>query len=202
MEHWIEEARNGDRQALGCLWQACEPYLLKVSNRTFPDELHGKSTPSSLVQDTFIKVQRGIAEFRGTTERELLIWMRQILQHERKNLQRKFLGTRKRQLACEVSPTGNEASSSLQKRNPALADDELSPSQQAMAREVGVAVDLAMQQLPDSFRQVVKLRIWHGLSFPEIGDVMNKSAEAVRKDFSRAAELLVTLLGHLDESIN
>ncbi|AGL02262.1 RNA polymerase sigma factor [Desulfoscipio gibsoniae] len=49
-------------------------------------------------------------------------------------------------------------------------------------------ISLALQQLPAGYRTVIVLRIFEGLSFEEIGAVLNKSPSTTRVALSRARQ--------------
>jgi RNA polymerase sigma-70 factor (ECF subfamily) len=53
----------------------------------------------------------------------------------------------------------------------------------------------ALARLPDHYRQVILLRHRDGLSYAEIGDIMKRTPEAVRKLWARGIELLQELMG-------
>ncbi len=64
------------------------------------------------------------------------------------------------------------------------------PSRLAMERERGEAIKSALDKLPEDYRQVIVLRYTEERSFEDIGRIMGRSAEAVRKLWARAMERL------------
>jgi RNA polymerase sigma factor (sigma-70 family) len=66
-----------------------------------------------------------------------------------------------------------------------------------MQQERAAAVGRALDRLPDHYRQVVELRFQENRLFEEIGLVMNCSADAARKKWSRAMEKLRLECEHL-----
>ena len=59
----------------------------------------------------------------------------------------------------------------------------------------GDALDRALAQLSDDYRQVIDLRHRQQKTFDEIGQQMQRTGEAARKLWSRAIEQLEQLLG-------
>jgi RNA polymerase sigma-70 factor (ECF subfamily) len=64
------------------------------------------------------------------------------------------------------------------------------PSDEAIEREEDEALQRALSRLPEDYRRVILLRHHEGRSLEEIGQLMQRSAEAVRKLWARAIERL------------
>jgi RNA polymerase sigma-70 factor (ECF subfamily) len=186
-EHWLAAARAGSREALGKLFEACRPYLLVVAGRQLDPDLHAKGGASDLVQETFLEAQRDFARFVGTSEAELLAWLRQILLNNMGNFSRRYRDTDKRAVSREVSLAGDD---SANPSGPGVPDPQATPSSKAIEREQAESLHRALQRLPDDYRQVIIYRYLEGRSFDEIGQLMQRSAEAARKLWSRAMDEL------------
>lgn len=59
-------------------------------------------------------------------------------------------------------------------------DDNPSPAETAIAAETATLVTAAVTRLPPGQRTVVVLRIWNGLSYAEIADIVGRSEATVR----------------------
>jgi RNA polymerase sigma-70 factor, ECF subfamily len=117
--------------------------------------------------------------------------LRQVLRNNLANERRRHLETAMRDLHCEVRLT-ETALNHLRD----LAQSEWdSPSARVQARERTEALERALRQLPEHYRQVLSLRTWEELTFAQVGARMRCSAEAARKLWGRAAEELATVLG-------
>lgn len=191
MELCIEAARAGSTEALGKLLEGCRPLLLFLANKEMLPALHGKVAPSDIVQDTFLKAQREFEQFRGSTEEELLGWLRRILLNNLANCNRHFLQTEKRKLALEVRI---QASPAAGHGDDIAVDGADTPSTAAVAREERAAMERALSQLPPHYRQVIIWKTWELLSFEDIGQRLDKSANAARKVWVRAIEQLQEIL--------
>jgi RNA polymerase sigma-70 factor (ECF subfamily) len=196
VKQWIEAARQGSADAVGQVLEYCRPYLLAVANEQLKPDLQAKAGASDLVQDTFVEAHRGFVGFRGRTEEELLAWLRQILQHNLANLRRQYRATEKRQVQREVSIDRASEDELLGE----LVDEGSSPSEHARARERQAALQHALEQLPESYRQVIQWRSLERSSFEVIGQRLDCSTNAARKLWTRAIQKLQHLMRPADDS--
>ena len=187
----LREARDGSSAKLGELWETCRSYLLLVAGRELHGDLKQKIGPSDIVQETFLKAQRDLLQFRGETHAEFVSWLRRILLNEIYATNRRFHGTKKRLTAKEIGLNGSDDS-------PAgfeVACDTKGPASRAAANEQQACILAAMDRLPDDYRMVLQYRYWQRLTMDEIGQHMGRSAEAVRKLWTRALVRLERELG-------
>src|SRR5215469_16577252 len=94
-------ARAGDREARGQLLELYRAYLTLLARLEIDRRLQGKVDPSDLVQETFLEAYRDFEQFRGSTEKEFLSWLRQVLLSNLANLVRHYLGTQGRDVRLE-----------------------------------------------------------------------------------------------------
>jgi RNA polymerase sigma-70 factor, ECF subfamily len=196
-EVWMGSARQGDAVALGRILEACRPYLLLVANRELPAELKAKVGPSDLVQSTFVKVQQKLGFFDGNTKDQLLAWLRAILLNELANVNRHYCGTNMRQVNREVFL----ADIPLAQLRNRLLDNGKSPSSLALARERDERLERALDELPETYRQVIEWRSLERLPFEEIGlRLGQRTPAAARQLWVRAIDQLQGILEPGDES--
>jgi RNA polymerase sigma-70 factor (ECF subfamily) len=179
-------ARAGSREELGRALEACRHYPLLVAQRHLAPDLQPKGGASDLVQETFLEAQRDFAQFRGTTEAELLAWLSRLLLNNVGNFARRYRDTGMRAVGREVALADD--SSAEGGAGPTAAAP--SPSEAAAAREQAEGLERALARLPEVYRRVVVLRYHEGRSFEEIGGLMGRSPEAARKLWARAMERL------------
>jgi RNA polymerase sigma-70 factor, ECF subfamily len=189
-EEAIAAARAGSIDALGEILKRCQPYLLLIANEELNPELQAKFGASDLVQETFVKVHTEFGRFVGSSQQELLAWMRQILRNCMANLRKHYTETEKRQLGREVAL----AESPLEALRSGLTDPCETPSSQAAANEQWQAIERALAQLPEHYARVIRLRHQESCSFADIGDRMGCSTEAARKLWTRALGQLRAIL--------
>lgn len=194
----LHAARSGDVQALGRLLDLYRNYLRLLAQLQVGRRLRGKADPSDLVQETFLAAQRNIQQFRGTSEGELVEWLRQILTSKLLDLARRYLGTRRRDVRLERQLEADVDNSSRM-LGAALLAPTSSPSQKACRRERAVLLADAIKTLPADYGEVIILRHLEGLSLGETADRMGRSVESVRKLWVRGiAKLRGILAGYED----
>jgi hypothetical protein len=75
----IDHARQARPGALDQLLTTYRNYLRLLARTGIDASLRGKADPSDLVQEALLKAHRHFGQFRGKTEAELAVWLRQIL---------------------------------------------------------------------------------------------------------------------------
>lgn len=193
-EELIPLARAGDEQALGRLLGLYDNYLLLAARLQIGRRLQSKVDPADLVQDTFLKAHRNFSQFRGSTESELVGWLRQILASLLANVVRHYYGTKARDVRLEQELVSDLAQSS-QEWTLALAARQSSPSQRAARREEAVLLANALGKLAPDYSEVIVLRHLQGFSFAEVAERMGRSIDSVEKLWIRALGQLRKLLG-------
>jgi RNA polymerase sigma-70 factor (ECF subfamily) len=179
-EQLIEQARLDPDSARGSLLDLYRNYLRLLARIEIGRRLQGKVDASDLVQETFLEAHRHFPLFQGTTEPQLVSWLRQILATQIAHLVRHYLGTQGRDVRLERElVVGLDNSSRL--LAPDLMAPVSSPSEQAARREQSVLLADALARLPDDYREVIVLRHLEGLRFPEIADRMGRSVDSVQK---------------------
>lgn len=135
-------------------------------NQDLDPRLRTKLGASDIVQETLFAAQHSIEEFRGSTEQDLLAWLRGILMNDLLENRRKFRGTAKRQIDREVPLAGD----SVRNEPPIdVVSNQDTPGTEAMLREQAEQLGRALSRLPAGYQMIVRLRNWEQLSFAEIG---------------------------------
>lgn len=187
-EQMLSLAIAGDGEALGRVLELFRNYLRLLARDQIDRRLRGKVDPSDVVQDTFLYAYQAFAGFRGTTEAEMLGWLRRILASKLKDLVRRFCETQRRDVGLErrLGEELDRTSQFVQK----LAAAEGSPSRKASSREQAVLVADAVAELPPDYRDVIMLRHMRELTFPEIARRMERSEASVKNLWVRAVRQL------------
>ena len=193
----LESARHGSNEELGKALEVCRQYLLLVANQEMDVQLRAKGGASDLVQETFFEAKRDFTKFNGSTQAEMLAWLRQILIHNIKNFHRHWLETEKRNPEVEVRLQEDDSSGNVRAEVPS---PQQTPSQWAMEKESLAALNAALTRLPEEYRQVIVFRYQQHLSFEEISGKMGRTADAARKLWARAVERLNAELGQTNDS--
>jgi RNA polymerase sigma-70 factor (ECF subfamily) len=196
-EQLLHLARAGSSSALGQLLELYRSYLTLLARLQIGRRLQGKVDPADLVQETFLRAARDLAQFRGTTEEEWAGWLRQILAARLGDLVRHYCGTQRRdvRLERELAVELDQSSNILDQ---GLVAKLSSPSHQAARREQAVLLAEALEKLPDDYREVLILHHLEECKFPEVARRMGRTVEGVKKLWARAlARLRRSLQGAL-----
>jgi RNA polymerase sigma-70 factor (ECF subfamily) len=183
-ERLLALAIAGDGEAAGRVLETFRNYLKLLAQDQIDRRLQGKVDASDVVQDTFLYAHHALPGFRGTTEAELLNWLRRILASKLKDMVRLYCQTQRRDVRLERRLDRELEQTSRVVR--ALVATGSSPSLGASRREQAVLVADAVAGLPTDYRQVMVLRHMRELTFPEIAQRMGRSESSVKRLWVRA----------------
>jgi RNA polymerase sigma-70 factor (ECF subfamily) len=184
-EQLLGLAKQGDSAALGQLLESYRAYLRVLARVQIGRHLQGKVDASDLAQEACLGAYRDFPHFRGTSEKELLGWLRQILASLLANLVRHYHGTKRRDVRLERQ-LALELDQSSQALDRSLVAPQSSPSEQASRREQSVVLAEALGRLPDEWRELLILRHLEGLTFPEVAQRLGRSVDSLKKQWPRA----------------
>ena len=190
----LDEARR--RQRLGELLELYRNYLKLLARAQVDLHLRSRADASDLVQETFLDACRDFHQFRGSTEAELMAWLKKILIYNVAKFIQRQVVAKKRDARRDVSLDRHLAvvSQSSAHFEAALASPASTPSVQASRRERAAVVADYLAQLPPAYREVILLRNLEGLAFAEVARRMQRSSGAVRILWVRALDHLRRLL--------
>ena len=137
-----------------------------------------------IAQETFIRAYRALHQFRG--DAQFYTWLYRIAV----NTAKKFLLDMKRDPTVSENAfrsNDDEDETSWVKHEP-TADE--TPETALAAKEIAAAVNAALLALPYELQQALTLREIEGMSYEEIGEVMNCPIGTVRSRIFRAREAI------------
>jgi RNA polymerase sigma-70 factor, ECF subfamily len=141
-------------------------------------------------QEVFLKAFRGIGGFRQGSS--LKTWLYRIAIREALNHKRWFKRHLQKNVSIDAEP--EEGHSAIE-----IEDLGATPFDRLAAHEIQLAVQQALQEIPQVFRGAVILRDLEGLSYEEIAEVLECSVGTVKSRILRGRralkELLEPLLG-------
>jgi RNA polymerase sigma-70 factor (ECF subfamily) len=184
-EALLVRARAGQEETLGELLEHYRGYLTLLARVQIGRRLQGKADAADLVQETFLEASRAFPRFRGVSEPELTLWLRQILAGCLAHLLRRYLGTQARDVRLERT-LEHELDQSSAALHMGLAADQSTASQHVARREQAVQLAEALDLLPADYREVLILRHLEGLTFPEIAARLGRTIDSVEKLWARA----------------
>jgi RNA polymerase sigma-70 factor (ECF subfamily) len=176
----VERTVAGDQRAFELLVIKYQRRIERLIGRMVRDV----DLVEDIAQETFIRAYRALAQFRG--EAQFYTWLYRIAV----NTAKKALVDMKR------NPTVSESAlrSSDDEDETSSVGNELTtaetPETVLAAKEIVLAVNAAMDALPEELRQAVTLREIEGLSYEEIAEVMNCPIGTVRSRIFRARDAI------------
>ena len=174
----IKKAQHGDRDAFAQL-------LERYEKQVYHQVLRMVSSPedaADMTQEAFLKVWQGLPSFQGDSS--FSTWLYRLtnnvcidfLRREKKRRGDASLDDEERDLAS------------------ALADPAPTPEQKLEQQELHKAVAEGLDRLSEEHRQVLVLREINGLSYEEIGRVLDLTPGTVKSRIARARLTLANFL--------
>ncbi len=163
----LERLRAGDARAFEALVVAYQHRVFSVAYRM----LGNRAEAEDIAQEVFLRVHRGIAEFRG--DAKLSTWLYAITSR----LCLKRLASGQGRMACS-----RESEDTLSR----LPSTERDAADRLERREAEAVIHQAIAELPEDRRIVVVLRDLEGLSYEDIAETLGVSLGTVRSRLHRA----------------
>lgn len=170
-----------------------EPYLRMLARTQMRKAYQAKLGASDLVQQAMLQAVQGLDGFRGQTEEEFRAWLRQILARHLCHLDRD-LHRDKRDIRREQSMEQKLAASSIRLQG-LLAGDGPTPSQNVMLGENVLRLAEAVERLPESQRDAIRLHYLEGMKLSEVAEQLGKSPGAIAGLLHRGMKTLRSQLG-------
>ena len=168
----VSRARAGDTAAF-------EQLMLDSQDRVYTLCLRmtgNREDALDLAQETFFNAWRGLSSFQGNSS--FSTWVYRLAS----NACIDFLRKRKRRQKGESPHSLDDEEAPL----PEPADPRGSPEEELERRELRRAVERGLQALPDHHRQVLVMRELSGMSYQEIGAVLDLDLGTVKSRIARA----------------
>jgi RNA polymerase sigma-70 factor (ECF subfamily) len=154
-----------------------EPYLRMLARTQMRQAYQARVGASDMVQQAMLQAVQGLDGFRGQTEAEFRGWLRQILARHLCHLDRD-LHRDKRDIRREQSIEQKLAQSSMRLEG-LLAGEGPTPSQDVALGENVLKVADAVERLPESQREAVRLHYLEGMKLSEVAQQLDKTTGAI-----------------------
>jgi RNA polymerase sigma-70 factor (ECF subfamily) len=170
-ETLVQRCLSGDTEAFGELVDRYERPLFNAALRLLGDREEARDA----TQSAFVKAWQHLDQFDRS--RRFFSWIYRITLNESLN-----------------RATRRKKAEPLDER---LVDRGASPAEHAERSEQSVLVERAIDQLSDTYREVIVLRHWLDLSYDEIAEAIHVPAKTVKSRLfsarARLAEILATM---------
>ena len=163
----VERARAGSADALDALYARCAGKLLPLIRLRMGRSLRTELESRDILQASLMKSFERIGQFEGSVTGSLMAWLARIAENEIRD-RADYQGRQRRDAARRVPLEEAEA----------LPVAVRSALTQAILSEESERLELALDQLTDSHREIILLRQFEELTFPEIAARLGKSEDA------------------------
>lgn len=178
----VPRAKQGSEEARDQLLAHVQDYMRLMATQNAPGNLQGKFGASDVVQQSLAQVIQGFDDFRGNTAGEFYGWLKVIVTNEVRKLQRDYRRD-KRNVDLE-RPLAADLSGSRPGFVP--EDGQPTPRAHAIAAEQVQQLHEALDQLPEDYAEVIRLRSLERMSFKDVAASMDRSFDSVTKLWYRA----------------
>ena len=171
-EELVQRGREGDQRAMNVLVDRHHGVVFRSCAAILSDE----DLAADASQNSFLKAFRAVDRFRG--EAAFRTWLLAIAGNEARGLLRKVKQRREDTLedVDTLPATGND------------------PSSEVIFRSEVERVRAALAELPEKQKLSVSLRVFEGLSFREIGEMIDSTEGSARVNYHHGIRRLRELL--------
>jgi len=173
----VERVQRGDKRAFELLVTKYQRKIFRLLSRLIRDA----AEIEDVAQEAFIKAYRALPNFRG--ESAFYTWLYRIAINTAKN----YLVAQGRRAPTTTETEIDEAENFDEGDQ---LRDVNTPDSMLLSKQVGEAVNRAIERLPEDLRTAIVLRELEGLSYEEIAETMNCPIGTVRSRIFRAREAI------------
>ena len=163
----VERVRNGEPALYELLMRRHNQRIYRAARAIVRDSAEAED----VMQDAYVRAYENLSNFAGRAT--FATWLTKIAVHEA------LARVRRRGRFVDAEDT-----------MPTLASDAPDPEQRASERELGAALETAIDTLPDGFRTVFVMRDVEGLSTAETAECLGINEETVKTRLHRARTAL------------
>jgi RNA polymerase sigma-70 factor, ECF subfamily len=181
----LQGLRTGEESAYETLIHRFEQPIFNIVSRLLDDP----ADAADVVQEVFLKVFRNVVAFRG--ESSIKTWIYRIAVNEARNQRRWFSRHRRQEVNLEAEEQGDLYQGGYQRGYQNwLPDPGRSPFDLTLDRETQALIEAALAEVNPKFRAALVLREIEGLSYEEIGDILEISLGTVKSRILRGRDAL------------
>jgi len=178
----LARAREGDARARDEIARRYEAVLMARVRKRLGSALRDFTESTDCLQDLFVEIFRGLESKSFANEAAFLSWATRVLENRLRDTARRRSYRAMEQLASTILGRDGGAPSA-----------ESPSARVAQVEEVGRLRD-ALDELPEDYRAVIRLRDLEQREYLEIAEELGRSIEATRRLHARAMARLASIL--------
>jgi RNA polymerase sigma-70 factor (ECF subfamily) len=191
--------RAGDPEALNVLYARYLDRLHAVVRFRLGPRLRAKIESMDVVQEAFLASLRRVERFEHRTEGAFFHWLCGVAENRIRDQADRFAARRRdaaRERPLEVRRPSRDSVLGPVREIAGTG----TPSREAVREEDLARLERAIDDLPETQREALLMVRYEGLSLPEAGERLDRSADAVRMLVARAIVALGRSLGATSSS--
>lgn len=181
----LENAKQGDQQALGELLKWSRDFLRQAAHDTLAPQLRVRVDESDLVQKVCLAAFQQFSQFRGHSQAEYAQWLRRILERDILEVVDRERNAAKRAVDRE-EPGGEPLRQAIGHHS--------SPSRHAIRAEERLIVLEVLEQLPEDQREALRIKYLEHATLQETAQRLGKTESAVYGLLQQGMKTLNVLL--------
>jgi RNA polymerase sigma-70 factor (ECF subfamily) len=178
-EELIRRYREGDGEALEALFLRHRGILVRRIERWLPRHVRRRVSVSDVLQESRIAAFERRLDFEPRGEGAFRNWVLGIVEKKARKATERNVDVKKRAAEREVTRAHRPDTAQFLGQGP-------SPSEVAVGRELQALAERAMSELPDDYREVLRLSREERLPLTEVALQIGRSHEATKKLYGRA----------------
>lgn len=175
--------------------------LYRFIDRRIPNSLQNKLSADDILQEVWLSAFHSYSDFRALQSDSIERWLTRIAERKLLDALKKIRRLKRGGSNCIDLSLSRPRSSHIELLS-LVTGNLRTPSSEVAAREATHAVQIALSELPDNYRQAITLCHLDGCSHEEAAKVMRKSVASIHSLLYRAKLKLGQRLGHSDRFFN
>lgn len=171
------------------------PWLHQHLQRRVPRDIQGCVDVDDVVQETQIQIFRNAGTFRCSGPSSFYRWVATVALYRLRNIIKAQRAIKRGRGRTVGSGAGSTHSESTRSAMDWLRGPENTPSQHASRVEAQEALSASLADLPEHYRQAVRLVYIEGRSVGEVARIMGRSERAIHNLCHKAKEQLHLAMG-------